>query len=53
MGTSDEYRKFAEECRQQAEKSSRPDDREMWLKLAQQWLRLAADTNGLYRGPRP
>jgi hypothetical protein len=46
MTTSDEYRKFAQECRQQAEKTWRPDEKAMWLKLAEQWQRMAEDLDG-------
>ena len=39
----DGFRKEAEECRQQAKKTVDPIDREAWLKLAADWMRLARD----------
>ncbi len=43
----DIYRKNADEARQQAAKSISPDDKERWLKIAEDWLKLAqsADTS--------
>jgi hypothetical protein len=38
---SDEYRKNADECRQQAEGSLNALDKERWLKIAEQWLMMA------------
>jgi hypothetical protein len=38
---SDNYRKNADDCRAQAEKAVSALDRERWLKLAEEWLRLA------------
>ena len=35
------FRKQAEECRQMAARAINPDEREGWLKLAADWLRLA------------
>jgi hypothetical protein len=43
MSNPDEYCKSAEECRQQANKSKSPMDREQWLKIAEAWIRLAAE----------
>jgi hypothetical protein len=37
-------RKEAEECRQQAEKTVAPIDKEAWLRLAADWTKLAKDT---------
>jgi hypothetical protein len=34
------YRRQAEECRQQAEKSLSPLDKDAWLQLAADWLRM-------------
>jgi len=53
MSTSDEYRKFAQEAKDRAENSWRPHDKEMWLKIAEQWLQLAQDVDGPEKGPRP
>jgi hypothetical protein len=43
LGTNmaDEYRKNADDCREQAAKALRPLDKERWLKLAEDWLKLA------------
>jgi hypothetical protein len=38
------FRKEAEECRQQAEKTVAPIDKEAWLRLAADWTKLAQDT---------
>jgi hypothetical protein len=43
MSNADEYRKFAEECRQKAEKAMGELERQQWLKIAEGWRRLAAD----------
>ena len=37
------FRQQAEECRREAEKAVSPLDKEAWLKLAADWLRLAQD----------
>ena len=39
--TPAQYRKNAEDCRQQAEMSKSLTDKAAWLKLAEQWLKLA------------
>lgn len=38
---ADRFRKQAEEARQQAEKSISPVDKEAWLRVAVEWLKLA------------
>ncbi|WFU45831.1 hypothetical protein QA640_44190 (plasmid) [Bradyrhizobium sp. CB82] len=38
------FRKEAEECRQRAQKTIAPIDREAWLRLAADWTKLAEDT---------
>jgi hypothetical protein len=35
------FRKRAEECQQQAERAISPLDKEAWLRLAEEWLKLA------------
>jgi hypothetical protein len=35
------YRKQADEARQQAEKAISPIDKETWLKVAGEWIKLA------------
>jgi hypothetical protein len=42
MLTAKEYRAEAQKCRQMADKIISPLDREMWLQLAADWLRMAA-----------
>jgi hypothetical protein len=41
--TPTEYREKSEECRQQAQQARTPHDRTAWLKLAEDWLKLAGD----------
>ena len=38
---ADRFRKQAEEARQQAEKAISPLDKEAWLRVAVEWLKLA------------
>jgi hypothetical protein len=45
LSDEERYRKQAEDCRQMAAKAIRPLDREAWLKLAGDWLRLADDVD--------
>jgi hypothetical protein len=42
------FREQAEECRQQAEKAKSPLDKEAWLRVAGEWIKLAqaADERG-------
>jgi hypothetical protein len=48
--SSDEYRRNAEDCRAQAAKSVRKDDKVRWLKLAEGWQNLAEATDsGTFR----
>jgi hypothetical protein len=35
------FRKQAEECRQQAERAISPLDKEEWLRVAGEWIKLA------------
>ncbi|MDB5514372.1 MAG: hypothetical protein JWQ17_1130, partial [Tardiphaga sp.] len=39
-------RKQAEECRLQAEKAVSPLDKEAWVRVAEEWLKLALSTDG-------
>jgi hypothetical protein len=43
LSDEERYRKQAEDCRQMAAKAISPLDKEAWLKLAGDWLRLADD----------
>ncbi len=43
MSDADRFRKLADECRDQAEKSHSPHDKERWLKLAGDWIKMAQD----------
>ena len=45
LSDEERYRKQAEDCRQMAAKAVRPLDKEAWLKLAGDWLRLADDAD--------
>ena len=38
------FRKQAEECRQQAAKAISPLDKEVWLRVAEEWIKLAQST---------
>jgi hypothetical protein len=44
LSDEERYRKQAEDCRQMAAKAISPLDKEAWLKLAGDWLRLADST---------
>jgi hypothetical protein len=48
MSQATDYRKKAADSREQAGRSRLPDDEAMWLKIADQWMRLAneAETEG-------
>jgi hypothetical protein len=43
LSDEERYRKQAEDCRQMATMAISPLDKEAWLKLAGDWLRLADD----------
>jgi hypothetical protein len=49
---ADDYRVFADEAKQQAEKSISPDDRARWLEVADGWLKLADELDALGSGMR-
>lgn len=52
---AEEYRRNASDCRVQAHRAARSEDRASWLKIAAQWQDLAeaADTSGeVTRPPR-
>jgi gluconate kinase len=42
---ADHYLKQAEECREQAARALRDEDRASWLKLAAKWQRMAEGTH--------
>jgi hypothetical protein len=49
VGMSDDtarFRKQAEEAREQAAKSVSPLDKEAWLRVAEEWLKLATSADG-------
>jgi hypothetical protein len=48
-----EYRKEAENCRNEAAKSVRDDDWDAWLRIAQDWESLAKAMDGFRRRERP
>ena len=41
MGTTQDHRKYAEECVAMARLSQDDNDKALWLTLAQSWVRLA------------
>lgn len=41
MGTPQDHRKWAEECVAMAQAAGSPQDKALWLTLAQSWVRLA------------
>ncbi len=41
MGTTQDHRRFAEECVAMARRSDDDNDKALWLTLAQSWVRLA------------
>jgi hypothetical protein len=45
MNDADRYRKQAEDARQMAAKSVSPLDKATWLRIAEDWLRLAQDVD--------
>jgi hypothetical protein len=48
---TDHYRKQAEDCRLQAERSKHIDPKESWMKLAAQWLHMAEEVDPAIRQP--
>jgi hypothetical protein len=38
---AERFRRLAQECVEQAEKSISPLDKEMWLRVAAEWIKLA------------
>ena len=43
MSRADEFRKNADECRQQSAKAINHLDKERWLKIAEHWLQIAQE----------
>ena len=43
----DKYRSYAEDCRLEARKTWREDDKAEWLKMAAAWERLADSIDGV------
>jgi hypothetical protein len=41
MGTTQDHRRYAEECVARARRSEGESDKALWLGLAQSWVRLA------------
>ena len=52
MGLPDEFRSSAQECFDRAKEAHTPEDRVVWLSMAQWWLRFAEhlDKDGANRG---
>jgi hypothetical protein len=45
MTDADEFRKLAEDCRQLAAGEHKQVDKAFWLRLAEDWLKLAQDAD--------
>jgi len=45
MSDADDFRKQAEECRQLAAAAIKPADKAFWLRVAEDWLRLAQEAD--------
>lgn len=43
MTRADEFRRNADDCREQAERAINSLDKERWLKIAEQWLQMAQE----------
>jgi hypothetical protein len=43
---ADRFRKQEDECRKQAAKAVSPLDKETWLRVAEEWLKLAISVEG-------
>lgn len=41
MGTTQDHRRYAEECVAMAQRADDDNDKALWLTLAQSWVRLA------------
>jgi hypothetical protein len=52
MGDTYDFHKLAEKARQMAVNARKPEDKASWLLLAEDWLRLAQDADGLLGRPR-
>jgi hypothetical protein len=48
MGTTQDHRRYAEECVAMAQRADDDSDKALWLTLAQSWVRLAEH---VARGP--
>ena len=46
MGTTQDHRKYAEDCMAMARQSEDDSDKALWLTLAQSWVRLAEHAAG-------
>ena len=45
MSNADQFRKDAEEARQMAARSTKQEDKAFWLCLAEDWYKLAQETD--------
>ena len=43
MVDAEQFRKEAEECRREAERAINPLDKEFWLSLSREWIKLAQE----------
>jgi hypothetical protein len=46
--TPTDSRRQADECREQAAKAINPQDKETWLRLAQEWIKLVQAADGKF-----
>jgi hypothetical protein len=53
LSASDEFRKQAEDCREWARRALRPQDKVFWLKLAEDWQRMAEQADQSARPQDP
>jgi hypothetical protein len=53
MGTDEEYRRQAEECRRMAANAVSADDKQSWLRLADSWLQMLPRESVPQNWPKP
>jgi hypothetical protein len=50
MDNSDQYQRQAEHARQMAAKTTRQEDKEFWLRMAEDWDKLARSADDRQKG---
>jgi gluconate kinase len=53
VSDADDFRTQAEEARQTAARSLKPDDKAFWLRLAEDWMTLAQEADEMSKRPAP